>query len=172
MATQVEELAEDKVRLTVDVPAHDVHHAVEHAADDLAQSVRIPGFRQGKVPRPLLIGLIVFTSVGGPASAIGFSMARDYNAPALVGTATGVVNVGGFVAGTVASLLVGWTLDVVGATDRGAYRLAFAVAMVIQVGGLVQMVHWWLKARRAVLREQVRGGDVPVPIVRRRWDLT
>src|SRR6476619_2212115 len=55
MATQVEQLAEDKVRLTVDVPAHDVHHAVEHAANDLAQSVRIPGFRKGKVPMPLLV---------------------------------------------------------------------------------------------------------------------
>jgi trigger factor len=55
MATQVEQLADDKVRLTVDVPGHDVHHAVEHAANDLAQSVRIPGFRQGKVPRPLLM---------------------------------------------------------------------------------------------------------------------
>ena len=29
---QVEELADDKVELTVDVPAHDVHHAVEHAS--------------------------------------------------------------------------------------------------------------------------------------------
>src|SRR3954471_12441097 len=55
MATQVEQLADDKVRLTVDVPAHDVHHAVEHAANDLAQNVRIPGFRKGKVPRPLLV---------------------------------------------------------------------------------------------------------------------
>src|SRR6478752_2847550 len=55
MATQVEQLAEDKVRLTVDVPAHDVHHAVEHAASDLARSVRIPGFRKGKVPMPLLV---------------------------------------------------------------------------------------------------------------------
>ena len=32
--------------LTVDVPADDVHHAVEHAASDLARSVRIPGFRR------------------------------------------------------------------------------------------------------------------------------
>jgi trigger factor len=55
MPTQVEELAENKVKLTVDVPAHDVHHAVEHAATDLAQSVRIPGFRKGKVPMPLLV---------------------------------------------------------------------------------------------------------------------
>src|SRR5579871_6625629 len=55
MAPQVEELAENKVKLTVDVPAHDVHHAVEHAASDLARSVRIPGFRKGKVPMPLLV---------------------------------------------------------------------------------------------------------------------
>jgi trigger factor len=55
MATQVEELQENKVKLTVDVSAHDVHHAVEHAANDLAQSARIPGFRKGKVPMPLLM---------------------------------------------------------------------------------------------------------------------
>jgi len=51
----IEQLSQDRVRLTVDVPAHDVHHAVEHAAADLAQSVRIPGFRRGKVPRPVLV---------------------------------------------------------------------------------------------------------------------
>ncbi len=53
--TQVEELPENRVRLTVQVPSHDVHHAVEHAADDLAQSVKIPGFRKGKVPRQVLL---------------------------------------------------------------------------------------------------------------------
>ncbi|MEN3313064.1 MAG: trigger factor, partial [Actinomycetota bacterium] len=54
MATQVEELPDNKVRLTVDVPSADVHHAVEHAASDLASSVKIPGFRSGKVPMPVL----------------------------------------------------------------------------------------------------------------------
>src|SRR5256714_9144578 len=53
--TQVEELPENHVRLTVQVPSHDVHHAVEHAADDLAQSVKIEGFRKGKVPRQVLL---------------------------------------------------------------------------------------------------------------------
>src|SRR5579875_446063 len=52
---QVEELPENRVRLTVQVPSHDVHHAVEHAADDLAQTVKVPGFRKGKVPRQVLI---------------------------------------------------------------------------------------------------------------------
>jgi trigger factor len=52
---QVEELPENRVRLTVQVPSHDVHHAVEHAANDLAETAKIPGFRKGKVPRQVLV---------------------------------------------------------------------------------------------------------------------
>jgi trigger factor len=53
--TQVEELPENRVRLTVQVPSHDVHHAVEHAASDLAKTTKIPGFRKGRVPRQVLV---------------------------------------------------------------------------------------------------------------------
>ena len=55
MQTQVEELPENRVKLTVQVPSHDVHHAVEHAATDLAATAKIPGFRKGKVPRQVLL---------------------------------------------------------------------------------------------------------------------
>src|SRR3954469_4465194 len=55
MQSQVEELPENRVRLTVQVPSHDVHTAVEHAAGDLAQSVKVPGFRKGRVPRQVLL---------------------------------------------------------------------------------------------------------------------
>jgi trigger factor len=55
MAVQLEELADDTARLTVDVSAHEIHHAVEHAANDLAASAKIPGFRKGKVPMQVLI---------------------------------------------------------------------------------------------------------------------
>jgi trigger factor len=58
VSTQVEELPDNKVRLTVDVPGAEVHHAVEHAASDLAASVKIPGFRKGKVPMPVLVSRI------------------------------------------------------------------------------------------------------------------
>jgi trigger factor len=58
VSAQVEELPDNKVRLTVDVPKADVHHAVEHAASDLAESVKIPGFRKGKVPMPVLVSRI------------------------------------------------------------------------------------------------------------------
>jgi trigger factor len=53
--TQVEELGGNRVRLTVDVSPHELEHAVEHAASDLAGSVKIPGFRKGKVPRQVLL---------------------------------------------------------------------------------------------------------------------
>ena len=56
--TQLEELADNKVRLTVEVPSHDVQHAVEHAASDLAEQVKIPGFRKGKVPMPVLVSRV------------------------------------------------------------------------------------------------------------------
>src|SRR5256714_13998224 len=58
MSAQVEELPDNKVRLTVDVPSEDVHHAVEHAASALAASVKTPGFRKGKVPMPVLVSRI------------------------------------------------------------------------------------------------------------------
>ena len=58
MSPQVEELPDNRVRLTVDVPKADVHHAVEHAASDLAETVKVPGFRKGKVPLPVLVSRI------------------------------------------------------------------------------------------------------------------
>jgi trigger factor len=52
---EVEEIAENRVRMTVQVPSHDVHHAFEHATSDLAERVKIPGFRKGKVPHQVLV---------------------------------------------------------------------------------------------------------------------
>jgi trigger factor len=54
MAMQVEELPDNRVRLRVDVPQADLRHAVEHATSDLARSVKVPGFRKGKVPQAVL----------------------------------------------------------------------------------------------------------------------
>jgi trigger factor len=56
--TSVEQLPDDRVRLTVEVPAHDVNHAIEHATHDLAGRVKVPGFRPGKVPTKVLMSKI------------------------------------------------------------------------------------------------------------------
>ena len=55
MKTQVSELADNRVRLDIEVPAHDVDHAFDHALSDLSRSVRVPGFRKGKAPKPLVM---------------------------------------------------------------------------------------------------------------------
>jgi trigger factor len=55
MPTAVESLGENRVRLTVDVSPDQVKHAVEHAMSDLSESVKIPGFRKGKIPTPVLV---------------------------------------------------------------------------------------------------------------------
>ena len=56
--TSVEELPDSRVRLEVEVPEADVKHALEHAASDLAGSARVPGFRRGRVPLPVLVARV------------------------------------------------------------------------------------------------------------------
>jgi len=56
--TQLEEIADNKIRIRVEVPREDVKHAVEHAANDLAESAKIPGFRKGRVPMPVLVSRV------------------------------------------------------------------------------------------------------------------
>ena len=53
--TAVETVGENRIRLTVDVPSDQVRHAVDHAMSDLSQSVKIPGFRTGRIPKPVLV---------------------------------------------------------------------------------------------------------------------
>jgi MFS family permease len=124
----------------------------------------------GPPPHPLIVAVVAVAAVGGPASTIGFSLARDYNPPAMVGTATGVVNVGGFTSTIIASLLVGAVLDVTGPGSGAGYRLAFCCAVAVQVLGTAMAVRWWLRVRGLLLGAQSRGEPVPVPVVRRQFD--
>jgi MFS family permease len=146
--------------------------AIASAAVTVAGWYALLVFFPTPAPPVLLIGLILLTALGGPISAVGFALARDYNGPAVLGTATGVVNVGGFVAAILGSLAIGWTLDLAGSTALSAYRWAWAFAVTIQALGLAQMVRWWLRARRSVLAAQDRGESTPVAIIRHRWDLS
>jgi trigger factor len=44
--------------MTVEVPSGEIQHAIDHAASDLAGSLKIPGFRKGKVPMPVLLARV------------------------------------------------------------------------------------------------------------------
>ena len=63
----MEELGENRVRLTVEVSPAQVKHAVEHAMSDLSESVKIPGFRQGKIPTPVLVSRLGKERIYGEA---------------------------------------------------------------------------------------------------------
>ena len=53
--TNVTELPESRVRVEAEVPAEEVERRIEQAARDLGRQMRIPGFRKGKVPPPVVI---------------------------------------------------------------------------------------------------------------------
>src|SRR5262245_55180726 len=56
MKTTVTELDGSRVRVEAEVPADAIEHAVTRAAKDLGKSLRLPGFRRGKVPPPVVLG--------------------------------------------------------------------------------------------------------------------
>ncbi len=53
--TTVTELPESRVRVEAEVPAEEVERRLQQAARELGRQMRIPGFRKGKVPPPVVI---------------------------------------------------------------------------------------------------------------------
>ncbi|TQL47912.1 nitrate/nitrite transporter NarK [Homoserinimonas aerilata] len=108
----------------------------------------------------LIVVLIVVLGVGGPGSLISFEFAREFNPMRSHGSATGFVNVGGFVATFVMMFLVGVSLDLIdrhgvidggegGLYSWGAFRLAFLVQYLVLAVGVVGIV----RARRRTRRQ-------------------
>ena len=115
-------------------------------------------------PGWLLLVLVLVLSVCGPGSMIGFDYARTFNPPNRFGTATGIVNVGGFVAALITILLVGIVLDLVGQGETytlAGFRAAMSVQYLVWAVGLVG----FLRARHAV-RTRMAAEGTHVPSVR------
>jgi trigger factor len=55
LKTNVTELPESRVRVDAEVPAEEVERRLQQAARKLGGQMRIPGFRKGKVPPPVVI---------------------------------------------------------------------------------------------------------------------
>lgn len=88
----------------------------------------------GPAPIWLLFLLAFALSTGGPASMIGFDHARTFNPSHRLSTATGIVNVGGFLAALLAILFIGIAMDAQGAGSPDTYSLeAFRIAFLTQV---------------------------------------
>jgi MFS family permease len=113
----------------------------------------------GDAPIWLLAVLVVATGLGGPGSMIGFDVARTFAPASRLGSATGIVNVGGFVASLLMVLFIGMLLDVFtpgASTDYGprAYRLAMCVQYVGWLGGGLLVVRYRRRARSYLAQTQ------------------
>jgi MFS family permease len=113
----------------------------------------------GRAPMWLLVVLVVVLAVGGPGSMVGFDLARTFNPPTRLGSASGIVNVGGFVASLSTVALIGIVLDRVAPGGPSTYtvdsfRVAMSVQYIVWVIGLVQILRFRRKARAAQRSDQ------------------
>jgi sugar phosphate permease len=126
----------------------------------------------GRAPMWLLVVLVVVLAVGGPGSMVGFDLARTFNPPTRLGSASGIVNVGGFVASLSTVALIGIVLDRVAPGGPSTYtvdsfRVAMSVQYVVWAVGLVQIMRFRRKARAAQRsgRPELLVQDLPpVPV--------
>ncbi|AGT94599.1 MFS transporter [Rhodococcus erythropolis CCM2595] len=106
-------------------------------------------------PLWLLTILVVVISVGGPGSVIGFDYARTSNPSSAMGTAQGMVNIGGFLASLIVIQVMGVILGHMGGYTFDGFRVAWMVQYPVWVLGIVGVLVTRGKARRALAAEGV-----------------
>jgi MFS family permease len=100
----------------------------------------------GRAPLALLVVLVVVLASNGPGSLMGFDYARTENEAERIGSATGIVNVGGFVASLLTIAMIGVILSLRSSGGPSSYtlddfRLAFSVQYVFWAVGLLGVLH-------------------------------
>jgi MFS family permease len=126
----------------------------------------------GRTPLALLIVLIVVLGSNGPGSMVGIDFARTFNPRVRAGSASGIVNMGGFVASLAVIAGVGGVLSALGvgpsSASIGQFKAAFCVQYVAWGLGLI-----WIFRHRGSLRADLAAeGTVIDPLHRaavRRW---
>lgn len=111
----------------------------------------------GRAPLWLLVVLVCVTGTGGPASMVSFDLARSFTPTDRLGRATGIVNVGGFVASLLTIALVGIVLDLRepgGMATYGLddYKAALSVQYLFWGLGIVQILRYRRKGIRHLQR--------------------
>lgn len=121
-------------------------------------------------PLWLLVVMAFTTASGGPASMVGFDLARSFTPIEASGRANGIVNIGGFGASLVTMALVGWVLEArepggVAAYGLDDFRAALSVQYAFWALGAFQVLRYRRKAIAHLRRvhpgavEQLRRGE-------------
>lgn len=108
----------------------------------------------GRAPLGLLVVLVLVLASNGPGSLMGFDYARTENEAERIGSATGIVNVGGFVASLMTIALIGIVLSLRSSGGPASYslddfRLAFSVQYIFWAIGLVGVLRTRRRLRAA-----------------------
>jgi len=132
----------------------------------------------GQPPLWLVIVLLLVIAAGGPGSLIGFDFARSFNPLRAMGSASGIVNVGGFLATFIMMLLIGVVLDAIDKANGGngapaelysldSFRIAFLVQYIVVGAGVVFLLVS-RRRTRALLHEEegIEVGPLWVALVR------
>jgi nitrate/nitrite transporter NarK len=117
----------------------------------------------GDAPLWLLVLLTQVVGIGGPASMIGFDMARTSNPAERMASATGIINQAGFAASLVLVVSVGLILDwrTPGSSSDytpEAFRWAMSAQYVLWTVGIVQIWRYRRRARRMIDRAALEAG--------------
>ena len=121
-------------------------------------------------PTWLVVVLGFTTATGGPASMLGFDLARTFTPVQAIGRANGIVNVGGFLASLVTMALIGMVLDLVEPRGMDAYthddfRIAMSVQFLLWGLGCFQVLRYRHRAIAHLHRvhpgavERLRSGE-------------
>lgn len=109
----------------------------------------------GRPPAALVVALGVIISVGGPGSMVGFDLARTFNPPERIGSATGIVNVGGFTASLCTVVLIGLVIDRLSpggpsTWTHNSFRAAWCVQYLVWAIGILQIVRLRRRTRAQI----------------------
>jgi len=123
----------------------------------------------GAAPTWLVVVMAFATASGGPASMVGFDLARSFTPPHETGRANGLVNIGGFTASLLTMALIGVVLDLSSSGGMesytlGDFKLAMSVQYVFWTLGVVQTLRYRRRGLAHLARvhpgsvEQMRAG--------------
>ncbi len=106
----------------------------------------------GPAPKALVVLMALATATGGPASMVGFELARTFTPWQAAGRANGLVNGGGFFGALIVMASIGVVLDLRSSGGMGDYDLVdFRIALSVQFAfwalGIAQILRY---RRRAI----------------------
>ena len=107
----------------------------------------------GPAPLWLLVALVAVISVGGPGSMVGFDFARTFNTRATLGTAQGMVNMGGFLVSLILMQAMGMVMEAKGGISFDSFRQAWTLQYAVWALAVLGILVTRRKARRQLEKD-------------------